>query len=406
MTRELCAPQPLGLRTPVLHSELSGNAVNLNLAFIGSTGVGKSVSARAVLQAAQSNTWAAGQVGLVLRGEHFSAAGPTGAEALRKQVLQHVIEHLQASQGYGVVVLDEAQKMHPAVLAALVPLMDSKGGGLTMPSEGGGLTQVPLKKLVVILVCDVGHERLRALLGAGAGPVRLRAALRQELHAKWAGQGIAEIMHSIVPFMPLSPRRVQQVAGKYVRQLGRAWRLPLHGQHVHTLQLPGTLQVLPAVTQYMTSMVRFSATRVPGDGNSSAVVFAQFGARQVHEHEDGPLRRLELLLHTRTQQLQGAAEALLRQHSSGQPARVWVQAGMSPGWGEANSPSPVWGTEPASASDWRDFLADCLQQELELSVCVDSRSEALVGASGDVQAAVPTGAHCSRAWIGRLSSSF
>jgi len=380
--------------------------VNLNLAFIGSTGVGKSVSARAVLQAAQSGQWAAGQVGLVLRGEHFSAAGNADVEAMRKQVLQHVMEHLLASQGYGVVVLDEAQKMHPSVLSVLVPLMDSKGAPLVLPNAKGVLMQVPLKKLVVVVVCDVGHERMRALLGAGAGPVQLSAVLRQELQQQWASHGLAEVMHSIVPFLPLSPLRVKRVVGKYLSSLQGRWRLPLLGRGGAALLRPGSLQVQPAVQQYMTSMIRFSATRAHGSEgvDGPVAVFAQFGARQVHEHEDGPLRRLELLLHKHTKQLQDLAAGLLSKHSPESPAPVQVQVDVAPSWDEAALASSLWSAEPASAKDWRDFLATALKRELSLHVCVLVRGPVIVLPLGQVRQE-ETRTVCEAAWQGRLGSS-
>ncbi len=357
--------------------------------------------------AAQSKSWTAGKVGLVLRGEHFSAAGVEQAQALRQQLLQHLVDHIQGTQGYGVIVVDEAQKMHPAVLAALVPLMDSKGGHVSLPDGRGSIISLPVRKIIFVIVCDVGHQRMRSLLGAGASPSQLRAALRQELLRRWQGEGVAEVMHAVVPFMPFSPARVFRVLQLFVSRLQRRWALPLVGGGASPLQPPARLQVSTAASQHMTSMVRFAAAVPQSDtpSNSSAVVFAQFGARQVHEHEDGPVRRLEFLLHKHSNRLQDDALRLLKRAAGAQEWLANIVVDLAPA-GQQH-PAGLWDTEPTPATQWHSFLKQAVQQELLVKVCLDPPKAASVAADGHVGSdGASTERRCAEpAWRGRLSAA-
>ena len=128
---------------------------------------------------------------------------------------------------YCLVLLDELEKAHPDVTGILLQIMEE--GELT-DSTG---RKVSFKNAVVVMTSNVGGE----LKGDGLGfqpadrAQQSDGLLRQRFTPEFLGR-----LDQIVCFAPLQPQAMEQIAGKYLRQLQD--RVAANGIH---LQLPETL---------------------------------------------------------------------------------------------------------------------------------------------------------------------
>lgn len=103
-----------------------GEAHPLVLAFTGSTGVGKTATATALAAALLGAALPAGRDAapalrdrpglLQLSGSDYGEGTAASVPALRRRLRNALAQLLYECHGVGVVVLDEAQKMSPAVL--------------------------------------------------------------------------------------------------------------------------------------------------------------------------------------------------------------------------------------------------------------------------------------------------
>lgn len=206
------ATRELALRT-ALHLGRDRRRRPLSVLAVGPTGVGKTRSAEVLAQ----------------------ALAELGYQLLRIDMNEYSERHrvsqlLGAPQGYAgfgegavlldtlreqprtLVLLDEIEKGHPAVLLTLMNAMDA--GHLTSPTRKGGTHRVDCREAIFFLTSNLGAEQIAATDGATETRVRrllVDAGLPPELIGRMA---------SVLVFRPLPTRARIEAAALAVQRVG------------------------------------------------------------------------------------------------------------------------------------------------------------------------------------------
>ena len=115
---------------------------------------------------------------------------------------------------YCLVLMDELEKAHPDVCGILLQIMEE---GCLTDSRG---RRVSFKNAIVVMTSNVGGDKRSD--GLGFSPAgregEQEGALRQHFTPEFLGR-----LDRIIPFRPLEEGAMEQIAGKYLRELtGRA----------------------------------------------------------------------------------------------------------------------------------------------------------------------------------------
>ena len=115
---------------------------------------------------------------------------------------------------YCLVLMDELEKAHPDVCGILLQIMEE---GCLTDSRG---RKVSFRNAIVVMTSNVGSDRRSE--GLGFSPAgregEQEGALRQHFTPEFLGR-----LDRIIPFRPLEEEAMEQIAGKYLRELtGRA----------------------------------------------------------------------------------------------------------------------------------------------------------------------------------------
>lgn len=330
--------------------------------------------------------WSHGEAMILsMRGEHFAASGTTDQGQQLADFRSTLARHLMSTGGFAVVIVDEAQKMSPGVLDALLPFLDTQH---PHSMQIDGTTQrIPVRRILAVLVSDMGTKVVADLLAKGASRGHMQAALRENLAhvAPWGGSALASRVTTLVPFLPLGPGHIATVAGLFLRRLQSSWALDVPGRS------PASLDVGPQVHALMAYYVKFKLLK--GAGGQDGFILSQYGARPVHMHDEGPLRRLQAKLFALTPALQAQAQAA-------PPGNLTVRVEVD--WGQQEEPSLDWVAEDdVSKAAWLTFTQAAAAGQLHISLC--AQAEATVDPHGGVLHAGP--ACAAPVWSGTLAAT-
>lgn len=266
----------------------TGDFHPLVLAFSGTTGVGKTSSARAVSEAVLTS-----EAGVLeLRGEEYSDPAQPSL-MFQNSLKKSLVTHLQAHPKGAVVIFDEMQKARPEVLDVLLPAFNREDAHLSH-KIGEYDVRVGCNNVIFIIISDIGVNRIQELAIHAAVThedvahfqAALSKQLKSSLHTYWDGFAIGGHIQQGIAFLPLTHNDLTEIAraklqGLGVDKAGIIWGALHVGDAV-----PGILTGKKYVT-YETIQVR--------DG-SEKQKFAKYGARDVHVSHHGSLGSLKAVL--------------------------------------------------------------------------------------------------------------
>ena len=177
------------------------------LHFAGDHGVGKTKAAKAVSRALSLHSTTrykftmpdAGDALLLISGTAYEGMP---ADQLRQYLVKSIVDHIKVHP-FGVVLIDEADKLPLDAVRVLTPLIKS----VEYPEHPG----VSLSRAVVILTSDFGEQgRTR-----GKSSEQVRAEVVAAMATAWPGVSLLDVR--TFPFLPFSKQSALQLAEVLVR---------------------------------------------------------------------------------------------------------------------------------------------------------------------------------------------
>lgn len=210
----------------------AGDLRPLVLAFTGSTGVGKTETAW-LIAAALLEKHKAVAGGSALRPEgliDFNGADFTDGTKIasyQAAIRLRMLEALRACAGNGVVLFDEAQKIHPGTLDFLMPALD--GHNTLSVHTSSGFEVIDCSKVVFLFVSDIGADAIRELIlphphREDIPLAELMAAVKREFDRQWKGTNFGKVIDNVIPYLPLERRHLYEVLELKIRKLASKLR--------------------------------------------------------------------------------------------------------------------------------------------------------------------------------------
>lgn len=205
----------------------------LVMAFTGPTGVGKTETAMTIADAifkSRDRLKSGREIPrglLVLRGESYSEKDGSVA-SFRADIRERLMNHFDSCSGNALVVFDEVQKVAAGTLDAISGVLDT--GELTRNTGNGVVQTVRADNAIFILISDIGSVEMVNYLIARHGDAlaaremipqpQIRQVVRSALDEQWERLRFGKIIKSAVPFLPLTPHNIADVARLKLEQLG------------------------------------------------------------------------------------------------------------------------------------------------------------------------------------------
>eukprot|EP01051_Picozoa_sp_SAG22_P002050 SAG22_NODE_87_length_21437_cov_14.162480_7_plen_234_part_00 len=187
----------------------------LVLHIAGPSGVGKSMTARAVARSVMKDTDGESNVewcGVAIINGHYYSSETTERVYEDSEKIKRAIADVLRTCPRSVVIMEDIQHMNGKLLEELAKMFDDTNPyfPIVMNSSFTGRPEtvdIRTEQAIFILVSDLGEQSLSSRMSRADA----RTAVREATRAHWPTAKKLKFVHEVVPFLPLSVDEMAQV---------------------------------------------------------------------------------------------------------------------------------------------------------------------------------------------------
>ncbi len=176
--------------------------------FVGPTGVGKTQAAKALAEYIMGSEKELIRFDMNEFIDYYAVERLIGSAYKTEGLLTEKLRH----HPYGVILFDEIEKAHPAVLDIMLQILDE--GQLT---DGAG-RRIDFSRVVILMTSNVGASSIGTHVGYGSNNENATAiylkAIRDRFRPEWINR-----IDEIITFQPLQRKHLVQIAHLQIKEL-------------------------------------------------------------------------------------------------------------------------------------------------------------------------------------------